>query len=250
MTNSNALETRQQRFLRYSSHMLLTPIMISAGYAQGIEKGVVVLKDGVDVILDQCRRIAALTDKMLEFSEIMEAVSSIQLAEISLGKHVSSYLERYIFASGEKRISFSPDQVEDDLVLASGDLLDLILDNLIPMRCAMPAAGSSFPSVALHDGSLFPWPMTGTDCLTRIFRSSLIYFIKVRTACTALDLPSPNRPPKRWAQRSKPRTARKAAPSSPSACSAPTPQTRRDDHWSSAKSLPRPFAFSAPSPSP
>lgn len=131
MTNSNALETRQERFLRYSSHMLLTPIMIIAGYAQGIEKGVVVLKDGVDVILDQCRRIAALTDKMLEFSEIMEAVSSIQLAEISLGKHVSSYLERYIFASGEKRISFCPDHYEDDLVLASGDLLDLILDNLI-----------------------------------------------------------------------------------------------------------------------
>ena len=39
MTNSNALEDRQRRFLRHSSHMLLTPIMIIAGYAQGIEKG-------------------------------------------------------------------------------------------------------------------------------------------------------------------------------------------------------------------
>ena len=131
MTNSNALDDRQQRFLRYSSHMLLTPIMIIAGYAQGIEKGVVVLKDGVDVILDQCRRIAALTDKMLEYSQIMEEVASIRPEEISLGKHVSSYLERYIFASGEKRISFCPDHYEDDIVLASGDLLDLILDNLI-----------------------------------------------------------------------------------------------------------------------
>ena len=131
MTNSNALDDRQQRFLRYSSHMLLTPIMIIAGYAQGIEKGVVVLKDGVDVILDQCRRIASLTNKMLEFSQLMDEVASIRLEEISLGKHVSSYLGRYIFASGEKRISFSPDQYDNDLVLASGDLLDLILDNLI-----------------------------------------------------------------------------------------------------------------------
>lgn len=123
-------EEQKLRFLLYASHSLQTPLMIISGYAQAIEQNRLPPEDAARVILEQCGKLSQLTDKMLLFSGLGGALRT-DLSSSSLSEEVATFLERFVFASGENRILFSPADLPNDLVLISEELLELILDNLI-----------------------------------------------------------------------------------------------------------------------
>lgn len=60
----------QQIFFQNISHELRTPLMSIQGYAEGIQVGVIPLKEGLDIILQQSKKMSSLVESILFLSRL------------------------------------------------------------------------------------------------------------------------------------------------------------------------------------
>ncbi len=126
-------EEMQQNFFQNVSHDLRTPLMSISGYAQGIETGI--FADPVPAaktILEESTRLTELVNSLLTLSRLENTFAGHKLEKISIYDAAADCLDRIGMLAQEQQIRLIVDEPAQELtVLANGELLSKILDNLL-----------------------------------------------------------------------------------------------------------------------
>ena len=126
-------EEKQQHFFQNVSHDLRTPLMSISGYAQGIEQKI--FSDpasAAKTILEESTRLTELVNSLLTLSRLENTFADYGLEKISIYDAVADCLDRIGMLAREKQIRLVADEPAQELsVLANGELLSKILDNLL-----------------------------------------------------------------------------------------------------------------------
>ncbi len=125
------LEQRRQMFFQNTSHALKTPLMIIAGYAQGIEEGVFSPPErAAHNILHESGKMHSLVNDMITLSRLDTPLSEDRLALLSLNLAAKDLVERYRNNGEKKQLILSLGD-QESTVLADEELMDQILENLM-----------------------------------------------------------------------------------------------------------------------
>lgn len=88
-TIESAQEIRQS-FFQNASHELKTPLMAIQGYAEGIQTGVLPVKESACIILEESDRMTELIEELLALSKIDSAQAKPELTEVNATEIINS----------------------------------------------------------------------------------------------------------------------------------------------------------------
>lgn len=129
-TERRRLEQAQDDFLAMASHDLRSPVTVVRGRAQMMKRRRAYDEEGLDVILDQTRRIERLTDDLRELVRLEAGKVEIAMTVIDLGELVADAADRLRFEAEGRRVRVI---TPDTPVVGrwDRDRIDQALDNLL-----------------------------------------------------------------------------------------------------------------------
>ena len=104
-TIESAQEIRQS-FFQNASHELKTPLMTIQGYAEGIQTGVLPVKDSAGVILEESDRMTELIEELLALSKIDSAQTKPKFRETDVTGIIESVADSFspAFENSQKKL--------------------------------------------------------------------------------------------------------------------------------------------------
>ena len=104
-TIESAQEIRQS-FFQNASHELKTPLMAIQGYAEGIQTGVLPVKDSAGVILEESDRMTELIEELLALSKIDSAQTKPKFRETDVTGIIESVADSFspAFENSQKKL--------------------------------------------------------------------------------------------------------------------------------------------------
>lgn len=104
-TIESAQEIRQS-FFQNASHELKTPLMAIQGYAEGIQTGVLPIRESAGVILEESDRMTELIEELLALSKIDSAQTEPEFQEVNLTETIACIANSFtpVFQNGQKEL--------------------------------------------------------------------------------------------------------------------------------------------------
>ena len=104
-TIESAQEIRQS-FFQNASHELKTPLMAIQGYAEGIQTGVLPIRESAGVILEESDRMTELIEELLALSKIDSAQAKPKFREVDLAGIINGVTNSLApaFENGQKKL--------------------------------------------------------------------------------------------------------------------------------------------------
>ncbi len=126
-----AAQEIKQSFFQNASHELKTPLMAIQGYAEGIQTGVLPVKESTDIILEESDRMTLLIEEMLALSKIDSAQTKPDFAEQDAIQIVQSVLSSFapVFENGGKELKC--ELGDEAIVLCDERQLRKAISNLV-----------------------------------------------------------------------------------------------------------------------
>ena len=126
-----AAQEIKQSFFQNASHELKTPLMAIQGYAEGIQTGVLPLKESTDIILEESDRMTLLIEEMLALSKIDSAQAKPVFAEQDAIKIVRNVLSSFapVFENSGKELK--NELCDEAVILCDDRQLRKAISNLV-----------------------------------------------------------------------------------------------------------------------
>lgn len=104
----SAYDNTIKTFLQNASHELRTPLMSIQGYAEAIKYGVTEQEKGIDIIIEESKRLSELVENLLFLSKIDSMQEDFKNESINISEIIRSSVERIsgIAVKEEKNIKF------------------------------------------------------------------------------------------------------------------------------------------------
>ncbi len=129
-TIESAQEIRQS-FFQNASHELKTPLMAIQGYAEGIQTGVLPVRESAGVILEESDRMTELIEELLALSKIDSAQAKPKFQETDVTEIIKSVAYSFApaFENGQKELK--TDLCDETMVSCDEKQMRKVVSNLI-----------------------------------------------------------------------------------------------------------------------